>query len=211
MGMPKRTSSVTLLAAIAIAGIAAVPAQDAKAATFEAVSTSTELFLGRINNWMIWEFEGNQGRFCYINSSPEGTSPLRHRSPVLWVTRRPIETDDGGKEHVFEISLTSAQAGSRTIQIKVDKEKRPMAMIGDRFWLEAEPDEVDELLEVMLRLEAAHDKEKKRDPRVEQKIPVIEVHGTGGKTPITLRFPLLGLAKAIAAIDDRCAPSKGRI
>lgn len=203
------TSRVTVLAVIAMAGLAFLPDGFAKAGGVEPVSLSPRLFLGRVNNWMIWEFEGNEGRFCFITSSPEGTSPLRHRSPELWMTQRPIHRDDGGKEHVFEVSFTSdeiaEQGGARMMQINVVGQNHPMVFGDDRFWLEAEPDEVTEFLERMLDLETAYQKKKERDPRSEPNVPMIEVQRMGGQNSGGERFSLLGFTKAKETIEDNCA------
>jgi hypothetical protein len=208
MGMHKTISRITLLAALAMAGFAYLPFDIAKAAGDDAVSVSTRLFLGRVNNWMIWEFEGNEGRFCFLTSSPEGTSPLRQTLAELWVTKRPIFSEDGEKEHVFEFSLTAeaieGQAGPATLRMVVDKQKHDMTFIEERFWLRAKAEVVEKLLEVMLELDADYQEQKKHDPRSEPDVPIIDVKTKRGNPVIAAHFSVIGFAKAKAAIDDHC-------
>jgi hypothetical protein len=214
MGMRKTTSRITLPAAIAMIGLAALPIDITNAVRADSVIVSTRLFLGRINNWMIWEYKGNEGRFCFITSSPEGTSPLRQPSPELWVTQRPLLEDGAAKGHVFEVSVTAEEfagrEGGARLQMKVGRQKRVMAIIGDRFWLQSEPDAVEELLKVMLDLEADYQKKKRRDPRSEPEIPMIDVRSPGKKPSIAAQFSVLGLTKAKSAIEERCMRGAGR-
>ena len=214
MGMRLSILTSTLLAAIVMAGLIAVFSPIAMAVPGKAVSVSTRLFLGRVNNWMIWEYEGNEGRFCFITSSPEGTSPLRHPSLELWVTQRPLQKHDGGKDYAFEISLTAEgsarQQGAAKLRVNVGDQKHIMALINDRFWLQAEPKAVEKLLQAMLHLEAIYEKKKRRDPRSEPAIPMIDVRSLGEISSIAAHFSLLGLTKAKAAIDDHCPQSATR-
>lgn len=207
-----RTSGLALLAAVVTASLACLPADVAKALDVSASGLSTRLFLGRINNWMIWEFDGNDGRFCFMTSSPEGISPLKDPKSELWVTERPVENDDGLRDHVFEVSFRSDKIIDHNGRFQIEFEGQIFKTVikaGDRVWLDIDAQAVNKLLENMIDLEAGHDDKKRRDPRSQPTTPILEIHGVGGEMPFVERFSVLGFAEAKAVIDEHCAAKAG--
>ncbi|MEL6962792.1 MAG: hypothetical protein AAFO01_08560 [Pseudomonadota bacterium] len=206
------TLGMVRLAAMAVASLALLPITFVHAAEFGGSSLSTRLFLGRINNWMIWEFDGNDGRFCFITSSPMGTSPLRIGRSELWVTQRPIENDHGGREHVFEVSFQSEKIVSHDGEVRIevgDQELSTFIKEDDRIWLDASVQAIDELLRAMIDREAVHADEQRRDPRSELTTPMLTIRGIGGTMAFVEQFSLLGFTEAKAVMDDHCPSATG--
>lgn len=189
--MRGRGRSIGLLVVMAAIAAASLPAPAGLAGMLEIASRATPLFLGRFEDWTIWEFEGNEHRICYAITGLEGASLSRSFRPALIVTLKPNQQQAPGQHAVHEFSVRSdkiAHHGGR-LQAEVGGRRFPLFKKDDHAWLDSNVAAETTLLDAM-RLALT-----------------LTVRGTGGGSRFTERFSLRGFTRAEEAMSDICLSS----
>ncbi len=150
---------------------------------------SGPFFLGRFDDWTVWEIDGNEGRICYTITGLQGSAPLSMDFlPALLVSPRTAEDTAPEGETVDEVSVRSERIARHKGRIRAEIGDRsfPMFKRDGHAWLDGDEAAERALLDAMRRGVA------------------MTVRGLGGKTAFAERFSLLGFTKAQAALSEIC-------
>lgn len=180
-----------MLAVLALGGWTGFSIQRPPGAmTLQIVNFQIPLFLGRFDDWTLWEIDGNDGRICYIEteaSLPKGDT-IHQVKPAVLVTRLP------GPEVVDEVSVRSGYAHKQdsTVRVEVDSVRFDVFRKDSRVWsVDREADE--KLLAAMRKGTSMKLRGKAESGKIIEDF-----------------FSLIGLTRAHEVMSDLCSNRRGR-
>ncbi|MGI9488779.1 MAG: hypothetical protein ACR2RF_23420 [Geminicoccaceae bacterium] len=174
--------------AVTMSASLSLPAFGVAAAVGDAGSGPIPLFLGRFEDWTIWEVQGNEHRICYMITGLNGRENSSNFWPALFVTVKP------GKHAQNEVSIRSKKIASHdgALRAEIGARRFPLFKRRERAWLKGDEEDEKELLKAM------------------RKGLTMTVRDASKKTGFAESFSLIGFTKAEEALPDICSLSAGR-
>lgn len=176
------------LVAVTVVACLSLPAFGIAAAVSDADSRPIPLFLGRFEDWTIWEIQGNEHRICYMITGLKGRQRFSNLRPALFVTVKP------GEDTPNEVSVRSKKIASHdgAIRAEIGARSFPLFRRHERAWLDGDEENEKELLKAMRRG------------------VTMTVRDASGKATFAESFSLIGFTKAEQALSDICSLSARR-